>query len=246
MRTQVIISVAISLLLAIDSSAQTSLTSQYNGYRDGDRLYRIVANDTTLGNRGDSCVWELPALQEDDNFFKQTVYLRNDSLTIVEGDLMLHYIATEQGLSMRGFQTRVRVKARAVQRHDDVVEPHPPVVHQVLEKMTVGGKFTALESEPLEITDGKQCRYREQGEQHEKDGGLEILLVQHFRQGKQDKGQQAENRFLAGLCKEGEGEGEERPVDDVREVYPNFEEGVEGLCSPLRMKRFLANYSIRR
>ena len=36
MKTQVIISVAISLLLAIDSSAQTSLTSQYNGYRDGD------------------------------------------------------------------------------------------------------------------------------------------------------------------------------------------------------------------
>ena len=106
MRTQVIISVAISLLLAIDSSAQTSLTSQYNGYRDDDKLYRIVANDTTLGNRGDSCVWELPALQEDDNFFKQTVYLRNDSLTIVEGDLMLHYIATDQGLFIRGFQTR--------------------------------------------------------------------------------------------------------------------------------------------
>lgn len=106
MRTQVIISVAISLLLAIDSSAQTSLTSQYNGYRDGDRLYRIVANDTTLGNKGDSCVWELPAVQDDDNFFKQTVFLRDDSLTIVEGDLMLHYIATDQGLFMRGFQTR--------------------------------------------------------------------------------------------------------------------------------------------
>lgn len=106
MRTQVIISVAISLLLAIDSSAQTSLTSQYNGYRDDDKLYRIVANDTTLGNKGDSCVWELPAVQDDDNFFKQTVFLRDDSLTIVEGDLMLHYIATDQGLFMRGFQTR--------------------------------------------------------------------------------------------------------------------------------------------
>ena len=106
MKTQVIISVAISLLLAIDSSAQTSLTSQYNGYRDDDKLYRIVANDTTLGNKGDSCVWELPAVQDDDNFFKQTVFLRDDSLTIVEGDLMLHYIATDQGLFMRGFQTR--------------------------------------------------------------------------------------------------------------------------------------------
>lgn len=106
MRTQVIISVAISLLLAIDSSAQTSLTSQYNGYRDGDRLYRIVANDTTLGNRGDSCVWTLPPAESDDNYFRQMVYLRNDSLTIVEGDLMLHYIATDQGLFMRGFQTR--------------------------------------------------------------------------------------------------------------------------------------------
>ena len=80
--------------------------------------------------------------------------------------------------------------------------------------MTVGGKFAALESEPLEITDGEQCRYREQGEEYEKDGSLEIFLVQHFRQGKQDKGQQAENRLLAGLCKEGEGEGEERPVPD--------------------------------
>ena len=106
MRTKIILSIVAAYLLAVDVSAQTSITSQYNGYRDDDKLYRIVANDTTLGNRGENCVWELPAVQEDDNFFKQTVYLRNDSLTIVEGDLMLHYIATEQGLSMRGFQTR--------------------------------------------------------------------------------------------------------------------------------------------
>ena len=106
MRTKIILSIVAAYLLAVDVSAQTSITSQYNGYRDDDKLYRIVANDTTLGNRGDSCVWELPALQEDDIFFKQTVYLRNDSLTIVEGDLMLHYIATDQGLFMRGFQTR--------------------------------------------------------------------------------------------------------------------------------------------
>lgn len=106
MRTKIILSIVAAYLLAVDVSAQTSITSQYNGYRDDDKLYRIVANDTILGNRGENCVWELPAVQEDDNFFKQTVYLRNDSLTIVEGDLMLHYIATDQGLFMRGFQTR--------------------------------------------------------------------------------------------------------------------------------------------
>lgn len=106
MKTRIILSTAMAFLLAVGSSAQTSITSQYNGYRDGDKLYRIVANDTTLGNRGDSCVWQLPSVDEDANFIKQMVYLRNDSLTIVENDLMLHYIATEQGLSMRGFQTR--------------------------------------------------------------------------------------------------------------------------------------------
>lgn len=106
MRTKTFFLSAIASFLAIDASAQTLITSQYNGYRDGDRLYRIVANDTTLGNKGYSCVWELPSIDEDDNFIRQTVYLRNDSLTIVENDLMLHYIATDQGLSFRGFQTR--------------------------------------------------------------------------------------------------------------------------------------------
>lgn len=106
MKTRIILSTAIVFLLAIDISAQTSVTSQYNGYRDGDRLYRIIANDTTLGNRGEDCVWQLPSAEEDNDFVKQTIFLRNDSLTIVEDDLMLHYIATDQGLSMRGFQTR--------------------------------------------------------------------------------------------------------------------------------------------
>ena len=106
MRNNTFLSIAIASLLAIDVSAQTSITSQYNGYRDGDRLYRIIANDTILGNRGENCVWQLPSAAEDDNFIKQTIYLRNDSLTIVEDDLMLHYIATDQELSMRGFQTR--------------------------------------------------------------------------------------------------------------------------------------------
>lgn len=106
MKTRIILSTAIALLLAIDSFSQTSITSQYNGYRDGDRLYRIVANDTTLGNRGENCIWTLPPVEDDGNVFKQTIYLRNDTLTIVENDFLLHYIATDKDLSMLGFQMR--------------------------------------------------------------------------------------------------------------------------------------------
>ena len=106
MRLQNIFSMAVVLLFATGSFAQTSITSQYNGYRDGDKLYRIVADDTSLGDRGEDCVWELPSAQKDNKYFKQTIFLRNDSLTIVEGDLMLHYIATDKALSMRGYQTR--------------------------------------------------------------------------------------------------------------------------------------------
>ena len=106
MRLQDIFSMAVVLLFATGSFAQTSITSQYNGYRDGDKLYRVVADDTSLGDRGEDCVWELPSAQKDDKYFKQTIFLRNDSLTIVEGDLMLHYIATDKALSMRGYQTR--------------------------------------------------------------------------------------------------------------------------------------------
>ncbi len=104
--TRIIFSTAIASLLAIGVSAQTSITSQFNGYRDGDKLYRIVANDTTLGGRGENCIWELPPVENSDELFKQTIYLRNDSLTIVENDLMLHYIANERELSLRGYQTR--------------------------------------------------------------------------------------------------------------------------------------------
>ena len=106
MRTQTILSTVIALLLTIGSLAQSSIKSQYNGYRDGDRLYRIVADDTSLGDRGENCVWELPPAKRDGNFIKQTILLRNDSLTIVEDDFMLHYIATDKDLSLRGFQTR--------------------------------------------------------------------------------------------------------------------------------------------
>lgn len=106
MRLQNIFSMAVVLLFATGSFAQTSITSQYNGYRDGDKLYRVVADDTSLGDRGEDCVWELPSAQKDDKYFKQTIFLRNDSLTIVEDDLMLHYIATDKDLSMRGSQTR--------------------------------------------------------------------------------------------------------------------------------------------
>lgn len=106
MRTKILILIAIAFILAIDVSAQTSITSLYNGYRDGDKLYRIIANDTILGNRGDDCVWQLPSVEDDGNFIKQAIFLRNDSLTVVEGDFMLHYITTEEGLALRGFQTR--------------------------------------------------------------------------------------------------------------------------------------------
>lgn len=106
MRTRIILSTVIVILLAVDSYAQTSITYQYNGYRDGDKLYRVVANDASLGDRGENCVWKLPSARKDGNYFRQTVILRNDSLTIVEGDLMLHYIATDKELSMRGYQTR--------------------------------------------------------------------------------------------------------------------------------------------
>ena len=106
MRNQTVLSTAIAFFLAIGSFAQTSLTSKYNGYRDGDKLYRIVTDDISPGSRGENCVWELPSAKRDGNLFRQTISLRNDSLTIVEGDLMLHYIATDKELSLCGFQTR--------------------------------------------------------------------------------------------------------------------------------------------
>ena len=106
MKTQTILSTIVALFVALGSSAQTSITSKYNGYRDGDKLYRIVVDSTSVGNRGENCVWELPPVKKDGNFVKQTIILKNDSLTIVEGDLMLHYIATDKGVFMRGFQKR--------------------------------------------------------------------------------------------------------------------------------------------
>lgn len=106
MRNRNVLTITIAFFLVIGSFAQTSITSKYNGYRDGDKLYRIVTDDTSPGSRGENCVWELPSAKRDANLFKQTISLRNDSLTIVEGDLMLHYIATDKELSLRGFQTR--------------------------------------------------------------------------------------------------------------------------------------------
>lgn len=106
MRAQIILLTAMSLLLRVGAFAQTSITSLYNGYRDGDKLYRIVADRVSLGDKGENCVWELPPAQEDDNVFKQTIYLSNDSLTIVEGDFLLHYMATDKELFLRGFQMR--------------------------------------------------------------------------------------------------------------------------------------------
>lgn len=106
MRHQTILSAAIALLLTIGASAQTSVTSLYNGYRDGDRLYRIVADDTPSGSRGGNCVWQLASARKDGNVFRQVISLRNDSLTITEGDFLLHYIATDKELSLHGFQNR--------------------------------------------------------------------------------------------------------------------------------------------
>ena len=106
MKTQTFLSTAVALFVAIGSFAQTSITSKYNGYRDGDKMYRIIADNNSVGNRGENCVWELPPVKKDGNFVKQSIILKNDSLTIVEGDLMLHYIATDKGVFMRGFQKR--------------------------------------------------------------------------------------------------------------------------------------------
>ena len=106
MRTRILLTTAIASLLAVTASAQVSITSEYNGYRDGDKLYRIIADSASIGNRGENCIWMLPAAQRDDKYLKQTISLRNDSLTIVEGNVMLHYQATDTLLSMRGYQTR--------------------------------------------------------------------------------------------------------------------------------------------
>ena len=106
MKKHIILSTAIVLLMAVDTNAQPSITCQYNGYRNGDKLYRVVADRTSLGNRGENCVWELPATPKDGKYFKQAIFLQNDSLTIVEGDFLLHYIATDKELSLRGFQNR--------------------------------------------------------------------------------------------------------------------------------------------
>lgn len=106
MKCNYIISAILGILISASSYAQTIITSQYNGYRDGDKLYRVVADYAYIGNRGENCVWELPSALKDDKIFTQTVSLRNDSLTITEGDLMLHYIANDKELSMRGFQNR--------------------------------------------------------------------------------------------------------------------------------------------
>ena len=106
MRTRTILSAAVACFLATGTFAQTTIKSEYNGFRDGDKMYRIVTKDTPPGSRGGNCVWKLPSAKRDGSFVRQTIILKNDSLTIVEGDLMLHYIATDKELSMRGFQNR--------------------------------------------------------------------------------------------------------------------------------------------
>ena len=106
MKTQIFLSTVAALFVAIGAFAQTSITSKNNGYRDGDKLYRIIVDCKSAGGRGENCVWELPPVKKDDNYVRQSIILKDDSLTIVEGDLMLHYIATDKGIFMRGFQNR--------------------------------------------------------------------------------------------------------------------------------------------
>lgn len=106
MKTRLFLSTIILIVCAIDTYAQTSITSKHNGYRDGDVLYRIISDKTLPGDSGKECVWTLPKTPDNDKIFKQTISLKNDSLTIAEGELLLHYIATDKELSMCGFQNR--------------------------------------------------------------------------------------------------------------------------------------------
>lgn len=106
MRPLTIIFTLIAFLYASKSYTQTAITNQLNGFRDGDKLYRIIAEPSEPGQRGEKCVWKLPSVKEDGSYVKQSIYKTDDSLTIAEGDFLLHYIATEKELSMRGFQKR--------------------------------------------------------------------------------------------------------------------------------------------
>lgn len=106
MRVQTIIFTAIIIVLTIDAFGQVSITNQCNGYRDGDKIYRVVTESVSPGNRGENSVWKIPPIQKENDFVIQTVFRNNDSITIAEGDFLLHYISTENELSMCGFQKR--------------------------------------------------------------------------------------------------------------------------------------------
>ncbi len=106
MRPLTIIITLIAFLYASESYTQPSITHKLNGFRDGDKLYRLIAEPVEQGQRGEKCVWKLPSVKEDGNYVKQSIYRTGDSLTVAEGDFLLHYIATEKEVSMRGFQKR--------------------------------------------------------------------------------------------------------------------------------------------
>ena len=89
-----------------------------------------------------------------------------------------------------------------------------PILGEVFKEVPVGIEFTALEAESLVVADGNQRGNREQREQDEERGGLEILLVEDFREGEEDEREQAECGFLAGLREEGEAERKKGPVLD--------------------------------
>ena len=78
-----------------------------------------------------------------------------------------------------------------------------PVAGEVFKEMSVSLEFATLESKTLEVADGEECRNREQRKRYEECGCLGAFAVQNLGQGKHDKGEQAEDGFLAGLGKEG-------------------------------------------
>ena len=103
--------------------------------------------------------------------------------------------------------------------------------------MTVSLEFTTLETEPLEVAYGEECRYGEERKRDKENRSLCTFLVEKFRERKEDESKEAEDCFLTGLRKEGENEGEESPVLDGVPVVSPFEH-EERKCGEENVKRF--------
>ncbi len=103
--------------------------------------------------------------------------------------------------------------------------------------MTVSLEFAALETEPLEVAYGEERRYGENRKRDEENRSLGAFLVEQFREREDDECKEAEDCFLTGLRKEGEDEGEERPMlDGVPVVGPL--EYEERKCGEENVERF--------